>query len=158
MGRSKLSDADRKEIRRSYEAGEYTQLALAKKYNVSKQTIIRVINPAYAEKSNKRANEYRKENNDRIYATQSQMRRRFTLSYHVEKDAEVVKKLDDMIAAEQLQDYVRNLVINDIHGAEPNNVNSESQEETSGDAAKNDASAAQEEAAPVAPEAVDTRS
>ena len=55
--RKKLTDEQRDEIRELYSTGLYSLNGLAKQYNVSKKTILLIVN----EESAERAKEYRKE-------------------------------------------------------------------------------------------------
>lgn len=55
--RKRLTESQRIEIRKLYETGEYSLNDLAKKYNVSKKTILLIVNKESAEK----AKQYRKE-------------------------------------------------------------------------------------------------
>lgn len=55
--RKRLTDEQRKEIRELYETGFYSLNNLAKKFNVSKKTILLIVNDESAE----RAKQYRKE-------------------------------------------------------------------------------------------------
>jgi predicted DNA-binding protein YlxM (UPF0122 family) len=56
--RKKLTDEQRKEIKKLYETGCYSLNGLAKRFNVSKKTILLIVNKNSAE----RAKQYRKEN------------------------------------------------------------------------------------------------
>ena len=56
--RVKLTNEQRKEIRELYSTGLYSLNGLAKKYEVSKKTILLIVN----EESAERARQYRKEN------------------------------------------------------------------------------------------------
>ena len=56
--RKRLTDEQRKEIKDLYETGCYSLNGLAKKFNVSKKTILLIVNEESAEK----AKQYRKEN------------------------------------------------------------------------------------------------
>jgi predicted DNA-binding protein YlxM (UPF0122 family) len=55
--RKKLTENQREEIRELYSTGLYSLNGLAKQYNVSKKTILLIVN----KESEKRAKEYRKE-------------------------------------------------------------------------------------------------
>ena len=55
--RKRLTDEQRKEIKEMYETGGYSLNGLAKKFNVSKKTILLIVNNNSAEK----AKQYRKE-------------------------------------------------------------------------------------------------
>lgn len=55
--RKKLTVEERKEIKELYSTGNYSLNGLAKKYNVSKKTILLIVNDESAE----RARQYRKE-------------------------------------------------------------------------------------------------
>jgi predicted DNA-binding protein YlxM (UPF0122 family) len=55
--RKRLTDEQRKEIRELYGTGFYSLNDLAKKFNVSKKTVLLIVN----DESAKRAKEYRKE-------------------------------------------------------------------------------------------------
>ena len=55
--RKKLTDEQRKRIRELYGTGLYSLNDLAKKYNVSKKTILLIVN----KESNEKAKQYRKE-------------------------------------------------------------------------------------------------
>lgn len=56
--RKKLTDVQRKEIKELYGTGCYSLNGLAKKFNVSKKTVLLIVN----EESAERAKQYRKEN------------------------------------------------------------------------------------------------
>lgn len=111
MGRSKLTEADKNEIRKLSKEG-YSRVALAAKYEVSRQTIQRVLNPEYYAKTLEQAKEYQKENGQRIRRYRTNTRRDYYLSFSLEQDAAVVVQLDKQ---ENLNDYIRNLVADDIN-------------------------------------------
>lgn len=114
MGRSKLTEADKEEIRKLSKEG-YSGVALAAKYDVSRQTIQRVLNPDYYAKTLEQAKEYQKENGKRIRRHRTNTRRDYYLSFNVVQDASVVKQLDKQ---ENLNDYIRNLVTDDINNSQ----------------------------------------
>lgn len=110
MGRSKLSEADKNEIRELSKEG-YSQPALAAKYKVSKQTIHRILNPDYYAKTLERARAYQRENIEQIQERRSISRQTYLLSFSCEKDAAIIAQLDK---EPNVTEYVRTLVKNDI--------------------------------------------
>ena len=110
MGKSKLTEQDRKDIRKLADEG-YSSAALAAKYGVSYTTIHRVLNPDYYAKGLARAIEYQKENYPAVHNRDSLNRRVYRFSFNREKDERIISQLDKQ---DNIHDYIRRLVIADI--------------------------------------------
>lgn len=111
MAKGKLTEQNKAEIRRLYADEGYTQDSLAVLYGVSKRTIIRVLNPEYYARELQRSIEYQRKNKTKIRQHRLDTRKDYFLSYSTERDAAVIEKLD---AQENIQDYIRTLVTDDI--------------------------------------------
>lgn len=59
--RRKLSDEQKDEIRHKYSTGSYSLNGLAKEYNVSKKTVLLIVNPESKRKSDERIKEHWKD-------------------------------------------------------------------------------------------------
>ena len=110
MGRNKLTEEDRVEIRRLFKEG-HSRASLAAQFSVKPVTISRCVNPNYYRKTLDGAMEYQRENAKRIRAQEKETRRRYHLSYNLVKDAAVIQRLDQ---EENISDYIRALVTDDI--------------------------------------------
>lgn len=116
MTKSKLTEADKEKIRQLYKEG-HSQTALAVLFEVSPMTIYRILNPENYRKSLERSLDYQRENLDRITQQRNATRKKYYLTFSLTKDADVIKKLDEQ---ENTQDYIRNLITNDINnGKQP---------------------------------------
>ena len=115
MGRSKLSDKDKMQIRKLSKEG-YSRAALAAMYEVSTQTIHRVMNPDYYARNLARSVHYQRENADRIQKQRASTRREYRLSFSLKNDASIVRRLD---REENINDYIRMLVLEDIKKKDP---------------------------------------
>ncbi len=111
MSKGKLSEKDKKKIRRLSKEG-YRPSALAAMFNVSTTTIHRVKNPVYYDNVLESSKEYQRNNATRIRRDLAKKRRNFMLSFSLENDADVIERLE---AKANVNDYIRTLVRNDLN-------------------------------------------
>ena len=106
---AKLNKQQKVEIKEKYEAGGITIRGLADEYGVGATTISRIIYPEYAEKEREslknRTDVSSKEKSAKTYAVR----------FHSEKDAALLEKLESV---DNITDYIRGLVREDIGGKE----------------------------------------
>ena len=110
-GKQKLTDEQKAQIRELREKEGIPFAALAARFGVSQNTIIRVCKPTVYEKtlaSNRRSNA---NNASSIYQNEKISRRRFVLAFSHRNDPHVIKHLEKQ---DNVQDYVRQLIINDM--------------------------------------------
>ena len=109
MGRSKLTDADRAEIRKMAKEG-HSQSALAKLFGVSQMTIHRTLNPDYYARTLESSKAYQRENAEQIQERRAS-RRDYRLSLSPENDSDLIAHLDKK---ENVTEYIRNLLKEDL--------------------------------------------
>ena len=111
MANRKLSDQDKLEIRRLHKQG-ISITALAANYEVSYNTIRRVVNPELYAQQLKKTAQYQKENLQQIYEKNKMSLRSYYIQFHRNHDAEIIKHLD---AQENVTQYIRDLVTEDMN-------------------------------------------
>lgn len=110
MGRSKLTEENKDEIRQLSKEG-YSLAALAAKFDVSKQTIHRTLNPDYYTRTLEQSKEYQRTNAKQLRKKRAKSIRDYRLAFSYKNDAAVIERLDK---EENVNDYIRNLVTDDI--------------------------------------------
>ena len=119
---AKLTEKEKSLIRKLHNEQGLPHRALAARFKVSKQTIIRICNPEYAERQKEANRKYRAEKSKQIDAQRSESSRRYQVRFHTVNDAPVVAQLDKQ---ENVQDYIRQLVLQDIKSEESQNGSDE---------------------------------
>lgn len=115
MAKSKLTEENKKEIRRLSEEG-YSRAALAAQFDVSKQTIQRILNPDYYARTLAQSKEYQRNNAKQIRKRVVSSRREYFIAFSYKNDAAVIERLDK---ENNVNDYIRNLVTEDINKNPP---------------------------------------
>ena len=110
MGRSKLSDEDRIQIRKLADEGVPFS-KLANQFDVSFNTIKRVCRPDVYEAHKAAAKEYQGRNIQQIYRSRKAVSKRYPLNFHIINDAAIIAHLDQQ---DNVQGYIRTLVEKDI--------------------------------------------
>ena len=110
MARKRLTEAEKKEIRKLSESG-HTQPGLAVRFGVSTRTIYRILHPEYYEKELARSMEYQRENTEKIRANRATTRRDYKLSFGHKQDAEIIEHLDKQ---DNVNSYIRDLIVEDM--------------------------------------------
>lgn len=106
MGKRKLSDDDREEIRKLAEEG-FSYKKLASQYNVSIATIMRTCRPDIYEAHLEASKQYSAKNSQRLYQTRKAATRRYPLTFRINDDAAIIAHLDQQ---DNVQAYIRSLV------------------------------------------------
>lgn len=106
----KLTEEQKIEIRKLHDAG-MPYPALAAKYNVAPATIMRACRQDLYERQKASNRKHQAENYEKIYAGLKKTYKNYRLSFHTVNDANVIEQLDKQ---DNVQDYVRQLVTNDI--------------------------------------------
>lgn len=117
----KLTPEQIEAIPRLYDNG-LTEAEIADKFGVSAMTIHRYRNPEYYEKHKEKAKERQKTNLKEVQRTRAQNHKAYNLSFHKENDAAVVDKL---AAVDNVQGYIRGLILDDIARDESNGDSSD---------------------------------
>ena len=112
--RRKLTDEQIEAIARRRENGQsYTDIA--EEFGVSPTTIYRHLHRDYYARHKERAREYQRQKAKQVIENRRSSHKVYTLSFHTENDAEVIKKLNSV---DNVQNYVRQLIAADISGDE----------------------------------------
>lgn len=106
----KLSEQQKDEIKNRYAAGGVTIRQLASDYEVSHATITRVLSPDYVKRENA-LNKERLNNMRQSNQYNEQHVTNIDVSFHVEKDSDIIKHLDSIHNRTQ---YMRDLIKKDI--------------------------------------------
>lgn len=67
MGKIKITNEQKEEIRALYDLGNYTKTELAKMYNCSRYSIAMIVNDELYQKHKQKTNQYIKDNRDRLF-------------------------------------------------------------------------------------------
>ena len=118
---AKLTEKDKSLIRTLRSQG-LPYKAIAVRFDVSQKTIIRICNPEYNERQKASNRKYQAEKGEQIRAKRAESSQRFELSFHTTHDSDVVEHLSKQ---ENVQDYIRQLVLQDIKSEEAHNGSDE---------------------------------
>lgn len=111
MRRKKLTEEQRNEIREAFIKDHAPYSVLADKYNVSKNTILRICNPEKYEKQLEANKEYRKKNKDKINENIKNNYSKYTFIFHNVNDKDILKKINEQ---DNVSEYLKNLIKKDI--------------------------------------------
>lgn len=103
----KLTEKQIAEIVKKYKTGAATHRVLAEEYGVSRSTINRILNPAYAA-NEREANRERINRNRSLYEDKI---KKYRLTLHTSNDADIIEKLE---AVDNRQGYIKQLIRSDI--------------------------------------------
>lgn len=117
----KLTEKDKSLIKKLRDQG-LPCTAIAARFDVSAQTIRRICNPDYYERQKESNRKYRAEKSKQIDAQRAESTRRYQIRFHTVNDAPVVEQLNKQ---ENVADYIRNLVLQDIKAEESHNGSDE---------------------------------
>ena len=106
----RFTEEEKAEIRQAHDAG-VPYNALAVKHGVSSATIMRVCRPELYEKQLAANRKYQADNIKKINAARKVTYKHYRLAFHADNDSAVIDHLDKK---ENVTDYVRHLVIDDI--------------------------------------------
>ena len=115
-GSQKLSDAERKEIRRLNEEEGISYAALAVRFDVSYPTISRICNPDKYEEQKKRNIESNRKNMKKILRQRKESQRVFSITLTRSKDSDMINHLD---SKDNVSGYLKSLIRKDMDAAAP---------------------------------------
>ena len=101
----KIKEEIRKKVIEDYKTGDYTYASLAAKYNISRTSIGRIVNPEYQEREREKS-KIRQRNYE-----QPKPKYMVNLRFY-EKDQEL---LDKVKSVDNIQTYVKDLIQEDIN-------------------------------------------
>ena len=111
MRRKILTEEQRNEIREAHIKDYAPYSVLAVKYNVSRNTILRICHPEKYKQQLKSNQEYRKKNKDKINENLKNNYTKYYFTVHNEIYKDIVNKLNEQ---ENISEYLKNLVKRDI--------------------------------------------
>ena len=112
---SKLTDEQKLQIRKLRDEEGRSYPSLAAQFDVSQNTIIRICRPDYYKAGLKASLKYQEENIKDIYEKRKANYSFYRLTFHNEYDAAVIEVLN---AQDNVQNYIRELILNDIQNSE----------------------------------------